>query len=122
MNLPKSEMVLVLPLSHGNGVNIIVMVRSTLLPPAGGRQIAYGPILLLGDLDPLCPMLSRAQVHDFIHSRYEPPLFLTLFPMVSTPLLSDDGNPWNTLTFGTWVRNDEKLMFPGLIKEYSGDV
>ena len=77
--------------SYAFGGHFLV-VRSTLLPPAGGRQIAYDPILLLTGRDPLCPMLSRAQVHDSSHSRHDSPLFLTLFPLVSTSLLSDHGN------------------------------
>ena len=42
--------------------------------------------------------------------------------MVSLIFLCKNGNSWKTGTFCTQVGNDGKLIFPDLIKEYSGDV
>ena len=57
-----------------------------------------------------------------LHDLYTSPLFLTLFPMVSTPLPADDGNPWKTFVIRQNHENDEKMMFSKLIKDHSGDV
>ena len=42
--------------------------------------------------------------------------------MVSFIFLCENGNLWNTGTFGTRVGHDGILMFPDLIKDDSGDV
>ena len=87
------------------------MVRSILrqvqVPgaPSGGP----GGFLLSGNLVTLCEVISRDHIKISYDSRHGLSLFSTLFPMVSTPLLADDGNIGKTNTLSKTSRNNDIL-------------